>query len=222
MNIKNIKCVIFDLDGTLTDTLKSLWMATNLSLKDAGLSEQPLDSYRYFVGDGADMQIRRAVKAAGDDELVNYDFVRSRYNEHFAKYVNYEVKAYDGIKELLVKLKEKGIKLAVNTNKPEERAIDVVRENFGDSTFDLVVGQVAEREKKPSAEGVFYILDKLSLEKENAVYIGDTAVDMKTGKNAGVFSVGALWGFRDYEELATNGADAIIEKPLDLLKYIGE
>jgi len=214
------KCVIFDLDGTLTNTLVSLWKSTNLSLADANLPEQPLDAYRYFVGDGADELVRRALKAAGDVDLSQYTYVREQYNKHFSENVNYKVEPYDGIPELLKALKDKGIYLAVNSNKPHDRTVDVVKNFFGDDTFDMVVGQSDERERKPSADGANYIMNTLGVKKEECIYIGDTCVDMKTGKNAGVFTVGALWGFRDYDELKENHADAIISHPMELIQYI--
>lgn len=214
------KCVIFDLDGTLTNTLESIWKSANLALEDGNLMPQPLDAYRYFVGDGADELIRRCLRAAGDEELSKYDFVRARYSEHFKSYVNYNVEPYDGINELISELKKRDFILAVNTNKPADRAVDVVNEKFGKDTFNMIVGQDDNRRRKPYPDGVLYIMESFGLKNEEVIYIGDTSVDMNTGKSAGVFTVGALWGFRDRQELSENNADAIIEKPLDLLMYI--
>lgn len=214
------KAVIFDLDGTLTDTLKSLWKSTNMALATAGLPPHEIDSYKYFAGNGAKELIRKSLIADGDAQLVHFDSVMEAYNRIFEEYCMYEVKPYDGIPELLKALKEKGLHLAVNSNKPQPRTVDVVEEIFGKDTFDLLVGQCEERRRKPAPDGVNYILEQLHLNKEDVLYIGDTCTDMQTGKSAGVFTVGALWGFRDRQELVENHADAIIEKPLELLQYI--
>lgn len=214
------KAVIFDLDGTLTNTLKSLWKSTNMALATAGLPPHEIDSYKYFAGNGAKELIRKSLIADGDTELVHFDSVMEAYNRIFEEYCMFEVKPYDGIPELLKALKEKGLHLAVNSNKPQPRTVDVVEKIFGKDTFDLLVGQCEERKRKPAPDGVNYILEQLHLNKEDVLYIGDTCTDMQTGKSAGVFTVGALWGFRDRQELVENHADAIIEKPLELLQYI--
>lgn len=214
------KAVIFDLDGTLTNTLKSLWKSTNMALATAGLPPHEIDSYKYFAGNGAKELIRKSLIADGDTELVHFDSVMEAYNRIFEEYCMYEVKPYDGIPELLKALKEKGLHLAVNSNKPQPRTVDVVEEIFGKDTFDLLVGQCEERRRKPAPDGVNYILEQLHLNKEDVLYIGDTCTDMQTGKSAGVFTVGVLWGFRDRQELVENHADAIIEKPLELLQYV--
>lgn len=214
------KAVIFDLDGTLTDTLKSIWKSANLALADVGLPPFDLDRYRYFVGDGAAELVKRALIADGDKELVLFDKMSESYRKHFEKYVNYEVRPYEGIRELLHALKEKGILLAVNSNKPQDRTVNVIEENFGKGTFDILVGQSDERARKPAPDGVFHIMERLGLMKDEVIYLGDTCVDMKTGRSAGVFTIGALWGFRDRQELEGNHADAIIEHPMELLEYL--
>lgn len=214
------KAVIFDLDGTLTDTLKSIWKSANLALADAGLPPFEVDRYRYFVGDGAEELLKRALIADGDTDLTHLSQVRESYREHFKKYVNYEVKPYDGIPKLLQELKARGILIAVNSNKPHERTVDVVETIFGKGTFDMMVGQCEERARKPAPDGIFHIMEKLHLKRDEILYLGDTCVDMKTGKSAGVFTVGALWGFRDRQELEENHADAIIAHPLELLDYV--
>lgn len=214
------KAVIFDLDGTLTDTLKSIWKSANLALSDVGFPPFEPDRYRYFVGDGATELVKRALIASGDRELVHFDEMAESYRKHFEKYVNYEVRPYEGIRDLLSVLKEKGILMAVNSNKPQDRTVTVVEENFGKGTFDVLVGQSDERARKPAPDGVFYIMEKLGLVKDEVIYLGDTCVDMKTGKSAGVYTVGALWGFRDRQELEENHADAIIEHPMELLEYL--
>lgn len=216
----NKKAVIFDLDGTLTDTLKSIWKSANLALADVGMPPFEINRYRYFVGDGAAELVKRALIADGDTKLVHFDEMAESYRKHFEKYVNYEVRPYEGIPDLIHALKERGFFLAVNSNKPQDRTVNVVEKNFGKRTFDILVGQSDERARKPAPDGIFYIMEQLGLERDQVVYLGDTCVDMKTGKSAGVYTVGALWGFRDRQELEENHADAIIEHPMELLNYL--
>lgn len=214
------KLVIFDLDGTLTDSLKSIQYCTNLTIGEFGFEPLPLEPFRYFVGDGANELIKRALAASGDKELAYYEKAMERYRQIFKEHCMYEVRPYEGIKELLVSLKEKGILLAVNSNKPHERTVDVIEQVFGKDCFQMLVGFCSERERKPSPAGVFYIADTLGVKKEDIIYVGDTKTDMKTGKSAGVFTVGVLWGFRDRQELLEYKADAIIAKPMELLEYL--
>lgn len=215
------KLVIFDLDGTLTNTLKSIQKSANMALEAFGFAPYEVDRYRYFVGNGSAELIRQGLIHDGDEKLQYFDQVMGKYEEVFEKYCMYEVKPYDGITELIAALKEKGFRLAVNSNKPQAQTEDVIASIFGDGVFDVVVGQVADRPRKPAPDGAEYILSKLEITAEEAVYLGDTSIDMQTGKSAGLFTVGALWGFRDREELEENHADAIIATPMDLLSYLG-
>lgn len=214
------KAVIFDLDGTLTDTLRSIQKSANLALTAFGFEPYPLDPYRYFVGNGAEELIRQCLRGRGDSDLVYFDRVMAKYREVFEIYCMYEVHPYDGIMELLAELKKRNILLAVNSNKPQERTEDVITQIFGQDCFAMLVGQSADRKRKPAPDGVFYIMEKLGLQKEDVIYIGDTCTDMMTGKSAGVFTAGALWGFRDREELTAYHADVILEKPGELLLYL--
>ncbi len=214
------KLVIFDLDGTLTNTLKSIQKSANMALAAYGFAPYEEDRYRYFVGNGSKELIRQCLIHDGDPQLNAFDRVMAKYEEVFETYCNYEVKPYDGICELIAQLKQQGFLLAVNSNKPQAQTEDVVTSIFGEGTFDAVIGQSDKRPRKPAPDGVFSILSKLGLTKDEAVYLGDTSIDMQTGKSAGVFTIGALWGFRDREELEENHADAIIAKPLELLGHV--
>ena len=214
------KLVIFDLDGTLTNTLKSIQKSANMALEAYGFAPYEEERYRYFVGDGSAELIRRCLIHDGDASLSCFKQVMAEYEKVFAKYCMYEVRPYEGIRQLIAELKERGVMLAVNSNKPQAQTEDVISSVFGEGVFDAVVGQVDERPRKPAPDGVNYILNKLDVTKEEAVYLGDTSIDMQTGKSAGVFTVGALWGFRDREELREHHADAIISQPLELLSYV--
>ncbi len=214
------KAVIFDLDGTLADTLESIAYCTNRALAAYGFAPFALERYKYFVGDGAAELIRRVLRSAGDDALEYYDKVKAEYDKLFAKDCMYKVAPYEGIVELLQTLKKRGIKTAVLSNKPHEQAKDVVRTLFGEGLFCAVQGQSESIRKKPSPDGVLYLAEKLGEDRENILYLGDTDTDMKTGKSAGVFTIGALWGFREREELEENYADAVIAMPYELINYL--
>ena len=214
------KLVIFDLDGTLSDTIASIKYCADAALAVCNLGPFSEKEYCYFVGDGAATLIERCLIAAGDKELVHFEKVFAAYKEIFAEHCMYQVKPYDGIVELLEELKSRGVKIAVLSNKPHAETINVVETLFGKGMFDHMQGQKPDVEKKPSPEGVFEILKALEVSIEDVVYVGDTNTDMQTGKSAGAFTVGVLWGFRDRQELEENHADTIIEKPIMLLDYI--
>lgn len=214
------KAVIFDLDGTLTDTIDSIKKSGDLAMSKYGFGPFSIEQYKYFVGDGAAVLVERCLEAAGDKELVHFAEAYAEYQRVFAKYCMYHVAPYEGIRELLAALKKKGVKLAVLSNKPHPRTVEVIRDIFGEGYFDTVQGQMEGVAKKPSPEGVFQILERLHLKAEDILYLGDTGTDMQTGKSAGAFTIGALWGFRERNELLENHADAIIENPLQLLDYL--
>lgn len=214
------KLAIFDLDGTLSDTINAIKYCADTALAPFGFGPFTIEQYKYFVGDGADELIKRCLIAGGDKELNFFERVFGNYKEVFKEHCMYDVKPYEGIPELVMDLKKKGLKLAVLSNKPHRETIEVVESLFGKETFHYLQGYTPEIERKPSAEGVFRILEKLNVEKEDIIYIGDTSTDMQTGKNAGVLTVGVLWGFRDEKELVENKADIILKTPLELLDYI--
>lgn len=214
------KLVIFDLDGTLSDTIASIKYCADAALAVCNLGPFSEKDYCYFVGDGAATLIERCLIASGDQKLQHFDKVFGAYKEIFAEHCMYQVKPYDGIVEVLEELKRRGVKIAVLSNKPHAETINVVETLFGKGVFNHIQGQKAGVEKKPSPEGVFEILKALDITIEDVVYVGDTNTDMKTGKSAGAFTVGVLWGFRDRQELEENHADAIIENPIMLLDYI--
>lgn len=212
-----MKAVIFDLDGTLTDSLESIAYCTNRSIGKFGFAPFEKERYKYFVGDGAAELVKRALIAAGDTELVYYDRAKAEYDKNFEEDCMRGVVPYEGIRETLQALKERGIKIAVCSNKPHERTLDVIHQVFGKDTFDMIQGQTPSIERKPSPASVFHIAKTLKIDRKDIVYVGDTSTDMKTGKSAGVYTVGVLWGFRERKELEEHQADRIIEKPCELL-----
>lgn len=216
-----IKACIFDLDGTLADTLESMAYVANEIMQKYGLKTLPTDNFRYYSGEGADMLMQRALKDAGDKELIHYEEGRRLYREMFAADPMYKVVPYEGMPETLKELKKRGIRLAVCSNKPHPAAVKVIAQLYGDD-FDMVLGQSDAIRRKPAPDGPLMIAGKFGVRPEECMYVGDTSTDMKTGKAAGMFTVGALWGFRDCEELNANGADLVAEHPTDLVKISEE
>ncbi len=212
-----IKACIFDLDGTLADTVESIAVATNRALADVGLGPLPAPNYKYYAGDGAKTLIERALVDCGDTELKHFNKVYDIYSEFFKKDCTYKVTVFDGIREALDGLKERGIKTAVLSNKPHERTLDVIHKLFGEGVFDQIQGQMDSVKRKPDPEGALLTAGKLGVSPEECMYIGDTNVDMQTGNAAGMYTVGVLWGFRTRQELEENNAHHIAAHPLELL-----
>ena len=216
-----IRACIFDLDGTLANTLDSMAYVANEILRNMGLKEQPTDNFKYYSGEGADMLVRRCLVDAGDPELKHYEEVRRLYRQKFDEDPLYKVVPYDGIITTLQHLKDHGAKLAVCSNKPHEAAVKVIAKMFP-GYFDFVIGQSDKIRRKPAPDGPLKVAAEFGVKPEECMYVGDTRTDMLTGTAAGMFTVGALWGFRDREELETSGAQIVAEKPLDLLKIYKE
>ena len=212
-----IKACIFDLDGTLENTLESMAYVANEILEKMNLRPQPVENFKYYSGEGADMLIRRCLKDAGDPELKHYEECRSIYRKKFDEDPLYKVVPYEGIKETLLELKKRGMKLAVCSNKPHVAAIKVIDRMFA-GYFDLVIGQSEAIRRKPAPDGPLKAASEFGVSPKECMYVGDTKTDMETGNAAKMHTVGVLWGFRDRQELEDNGAEVIAEKPRDLLQ----
>ena len=211
---------IFDLDGTLTDTLDSLTYSVNLTLEEMGYPALERSKCRAFVGNGSRVLIEKALKASGDTTLSRIEEGMEVYDRVFDANCTYHVTPYDGIVELLQALKEKGMKLTVLSNKPHRQAVHVVEEVFGKEMFDWVQGQKDEIPRKPDPAGVFYVAKKLGVDYKECLYVGDSEVDVVTGKNAGVKTIAVTWGFRTKEELMIAGAQYMIDKAEKLQEYL--
>ena len=212
------KVAIFDLDGTLLDTLKDLADACNFALRSYGFPEHQIEEYKYFLGNGAYKLIERALPI-GKKDAETICKVLGEFKKYYEKHKSDFTKPYDGIEELLIALKKAGIKTAVVSNKPHEFAIEIVERYFAKS-FDIVFGKREGYLAKPDPTTVIETLNYFECKKEEAIYIGDSDVDMFTGKNAGIFSIGVAWGFRGAKELATAGADKIVYTSEELLSEI--
>lgn len=213
------KAAIFDLDGTIADTIESIAIAANKTLTASGLKPLDTERYKYFAGDGADTLIRRTLAAAGDTEGVHFEQAYAIYKEFFEKDCTYKVKVFEGMKEVLDRLKTEKVSLAVLSNKPHDRTVTVVETLFGKEYFDFILGQQASYKRKPDPEGAYLVAKQLQVSPSECIYVGDTNVDMQTGTSAGMYTVGVLWGFREREELEANHADAIIAEPKELLSF---
>jgi len=214
------KACIFDLDGTLTNTLESLTYSVNTTLQELGLSSITRQQCRSFVGDGPRPLLEQSLRAVGDQDLVHIEQAVEIYARVFKEGCTYKVEPYEGIKELLYALKKKGIRLAVLSNKPHMQTNKIVAQFFEADTFDLVEGLKPEVPRKPDPTAVFSIVEKLGVLKGECVYIGDSDTDMMTGNNAGMISVGVTWGFRDRDVLIKHGAKYLIDHPEQLLDII--
>ncbi len=214
------KACIFDLDGTLTDTLDSLVRSVNLTLCEMGLPEITREQCRQFVGNGAKVLMEKALEASGAGDLTRIHEAMEIYGRVFQENCMYHVEPYEKIRQLLEGLKERGIERAVLSNKPHAQTVHVVQSVFGDDTFSYVQGQCDGCPKKPDPAMVFVIAASLGRARGECVYIGDSEVDIRTGRAAGMRTIGVTWGFRSKEELLEAGAEETVDDPLEILELI--
>jgi phosphoglycolate phosphatase len=219
MNIR-MQAVVFDLDGTLLNSLADIVHAGNAVLEAHGFPVHSSDAYRLFVGDGVGRLIHRIVPAAYQEDKVFLETFLREYAEQYYRTWNVESRLYDGVTELLDALVQRQIRMAVLSNKPHEATNRCVEYYLGRFTFAAVLGQQADRPPKPDLTGVREILARLEVAAESCCYVGDTAVDMRTALGAGMFAVGATWGFRDVAELQAAGAHTLIHHPRELLAVL--
>lgn len=215
-----IKGCIFDLDGTLTDTLESLTFSVNRTLEEMKLGTITKDQCRRFVGNGARCLVERALNAAGDTESKRLEEGMEVYGRIFREYCTYHVTPYKGVPEMLKRLQAKGVKLSVLSNKPHGQTVDVVKEFFGENIFDQVQGQDSRFPKKPNPAGVYHLLKEMGISREECLYVGDSEVDVATGAAAGMKCVAVTWGFRGRKELKAAGAEYLIDTPEQLSEYV--
>jgi phosphoglycolate phosphatase len=211
--------VIFDLDGTLLDTIDDLTDSMNWALARHGVAPHTPDACRYFVGDGVEVFARRALgERAADAKLVASVVAayRRRYADHWAD----KTRPYPGVAELLAGLDRRGLKKAVFSNKPDDTTRLTVATLLKDFRFDIVRGARADVPLKPDPAGALALAADLGAAPARALYLGDTNTDMQTAWAAGFYPVGALWGFRTADELLSNGAKALVERPTDVLELL--
>jgi len=209
--------VLFDLDGTLADTLDDIADAVNHALAREGLPTHPRDAYRALVGEGVERLVEQAVPTGRDDlhDRV-YEGVRDYYLEHMLD----RTAPYPGVPELLDALLERATPMAVLSNKPALATVRIVDALFPPGTFAVVIGHSPDLAHKPDPGSALWIARELSVAPGRCLYLGDTSTDMETAVAAGMFPVGALWGFREASELLEHGALALIERPAELLPLL--
>ncbi len=214
------RAVLFDLDGTLLNTIDDIADSANLALTENGLSPYPVERYHYFVGNGVAILIQRLTA----DTPEKYDGVREKYIQHYEREGMCERKTqpYPGIMDMLREMNRRGIPVCVLSNKPHQSARDVIARYFPEITFAEVFGQREGVPVKPDPAAAKEIASLLGIRPEEFLYVGDTSVDMETGRGAGMYPVGVLWGFRTREELEESGAREIIGDPMELCRLLDE
>jgi phosphoglycolate phosphatase len=213
------KAVLFDLDGTLLNTLDDLADSMNSALEQMGFPGHPVASYKVFVGDGVEVLVRRALPADHLDEATVTDCVRAMRREYDRRMFD-KTRPYPGIPELLDGLTKKNVVLGVLSNKPDGPTRTIVGQMLPRWKFAAVAGQRPGVHKKPDPSGALAIARDLNLAPADFLYLGDTSTDMKTAVSAGMYPVGAAWGFRDERELRESGAKAVATYPTDVLPLI--
>ena len=213
------KAILFDLDGTLLNTLDDLGDAANRVLAAKGFPTHTLDEYRYFIGDGTAMLITRALpKEQRSDDTIRACL--QAFRQDYARNWKAKTRPYDGVTEMLEELAARGLKMAVLSNKSHEFTKRCVADLLPEWTFDVVLGQREAFPLKPDPAGALEVAKRLNIPPPEFLYLGDSAVDMKTAIAAGMFPVGVLWGFRPAQELEKNGAQALIERPSEVLNLL--
>lgn len=211
------KCVIFDLDGTLLDTLEDLADSVNEMLRKFSCPERSLEEVRQFLGNGMKKLVERSVPESFDGSKIKaaYEFFREAYRENMRN----KTRPYNGIAECLEELSLLGIRTAVTSNKNDDAVKNLCKEYFGER-IALAVGVSEDVSPKPHPGMVNRVIDELGFEKNDCIFVGDSETDIRTAKNSGLASVGVLWGFRDRETLEKEGADYIISHPSELVGII--
>ena len=215
--MKTYKAAIFDMDGTLTDTLEDLYDSVNEMLAHYGFPLRTLDEVRQFVGNGARKLMIRALPA---DKADFVDTALAYYDGCYARNCLNKVKPYAGIPELLAALEAKKIPLGICTNKQHFAAVDIAEKVLAPIKFSAVSGDEPNQPRKPDPTRALAIAKKIRVAAEDVAYFGDTAVDIQTALNAGFLAVGVTWGFRPRSELVDSGAQVIVETPQEILERI--
>ena len=212
-----IDTIIFDLDGTLLNTLEDLKDSVNYALKKQNFPLRTLTEIRSFVGNGIRLLMERSVPENTDAETFEICF--KDFCDYYKIHMEDKTAPYEHINEMLTTIKKEGFKTAIVTNKADFAAQDLCKRMFGD-TIDLVVGSTDDRPNKPAPDGVYYALEILRSKLENTVFVGDADTDILTANNAGLVSIGVLWGFRDREVIEKEGAKYIVSTVKDLEKLL--
>jgi phosphoglycolate phosphatase len=213
------QAVLFDLDGTLLDTLTDIGDAANVALQRCGFPTRDLDEYRFFVGDGVRTLFQRALPQESVSDASVMQCV-GEFRRQYAEGWNVRTRPYAGVPELLDELSRRRIRLSVLSNKPDDFTNRCVQHYLSQWRFEIVRGQRDGVPLKPDPMAANEIADSMQVPTEQFLFLGDTSIDMLTAMRAGMYPVGALWGFRPREELETAGAQHLIERPQELLELL--
>ena len=208
---------IFDLDGTLLNTLDDLAASVNYALRMHGMPERTLDEIRCFVGNGVRLLMERAIPDGADNP--RFDDTFATFRQYYMEHSLDQTRPYEGIPEMIHALKQQGCRLAVVSNKFFAATQELIRHFFPEIAVAIGEHEAEGIRKKPAPDTVFEALRQLGVDKENAVYVGDSDVDLQTARNSGLPCISVLWGFRDRDFLLAHGATTFISHPEDLLSY---
>ena len=214
-----IKAVIFDLDGTISDTISTITHYCNVTLEYCGFEPIGEDKIKYFVGDGKKKLIHRLIGYYNADTPQMFEKAEKKYDSEYERDVVYETKPFDGICSLIAELRKNGLKTAVLSNKPDNVTVMITDIMFK-GLFDVCHGKREGIDTKPNPQGALLTAEELGVKPTECVFVGDTNVDIFTAKNSDMISIGVLWGFRDFDELKNAGADYIVNKPNEILDII--
>jgi HAD hydrolase, family IA, variant 3 len=215
--MRDFKTYIFDLDGTLLSTLNDLASSTNYALRWAGMPERTIEEVRMFVGNGVKLLMERAIPEGVNNP--KFEKTYAKFREHYMEHNLDTTRPYDGVPELLHELKRRGKHLAIVSNKFYAATQDLAKHFFPD-TIEVAIGERENIRKKPAPDTVLEALRQLNVSKEDAVYIGDSDVDIMTAKNCGLPCISVLWGFRDKDFLIEHGGSLFVEKPIEILSRL--
>jgi phosphoglycolate phosphatase len=211
--------ILFDLDGTLLNTLDDLTDSVNIVMRQEGCPQRTRDEIREFIGDGVKMLMKRSLPPGTSDTKILRCL--TKFREVYLENMRNKTRPYEGIPELLKELKAMRIKIGVVSNKPDEATKEMCRQYFGEN-IDAAIGDNIDRKKKPEPDNVFEALKQLGSDKSKTLYAGDSDVDVKTAKNAGLVCAGVTWGYRSRETLRKAGADHIVDEPQQLIGILKE
>jgi phosphoglycolate phosphatase len=215
--MKNINTIIFDLDGTLLNTLDDLADSVNYALSKHEYPERGIEEIKHFVGNGVRQLMKLSTPEGLDDSLI--ESCLETFREYYSKNMRKNTRPYDGIMELLEKLAQDNYKVAIVSNKFDRAVKELAKDYFGDY-ISVAIGESGGVRKKPEPDCVFEALHELGSEPGEAIYVGDSEVDVETARNSGLLCVGVTWGFRSRELLINEGADYIIDSPLELIDLL--
>lgn len=215
--MKKYSAVIFDLDGTLLNTLTDLTNAVNHAMSALGFEEKTLDQVKSFVGNGIAVLMELCVPDGKKNP--RFEQALEEFKAYYAEHSRDNTAPYDGIMELIKKLSAKGVKMAIVSNKIDFAVKDLNRE-YWNGIIDVAIGETPQIRRKPAPDTVLKALSELGADKNDAVYVGDSEVDIATAENAGMECISVTWGFRDRKSLIKNGAKIIIDAPDEILKFV--